>query len=54
MTEENFSTLIDSMHDYKHPSTGRPAPLISHSVHAVVMANAEKIQAAIDYSRDFE
>lgn len=54
MTEANFSKLIDTMHDYKHPSTGRPAPLISDSVHAVVMANAERIQEAINYKRDFE
>lgn len=54
MTEGHFPTLIDKMHSYMHPATGRPAPLISDSVHAVVMANADRIQEHIDYKRDFQ
>jgi hypothetical protein len=32
--------------------TGEPAPLIAEDVNAIIQANAERINAAIDFERD--
>jgi len=54
MTEKSFSTVIHQLHQYINPCTQSPAPLISDEVHAIIMANKERLDAAIVYDRDFE
>ena len=45
--------LAGELHSFVHPKTGKPAPLLADRVYDVIKANAERIQAAIDYDRDF-
>jgi ribonucleoside-diphosphate reductase alpha chain len=52
-TSSDFLEVITTMHDYINPKTGEPAPLVSDEVFEVVKANAEAIQAALKYERDF-
>ena len=42
------------MHAYFDPKTGEHAPLISDSVRDIIMKNADKLNAAIVYDRDFD
>lgn len=53
-TESSFSALASKMHAYVHPVTGKAAPLLSDDVAATIAEHAERLDAAIDYSRDFE
>lgn len=54
MTKETFSDLVEDFHNYIHPTTGAPAPLISDEVYDIVMNNKEKLDAAVCHERDFE
>ena len=36
------------------PQTGVPAPMVDPEINAIVQANAERLDAAVDYSRDME
>jgi ribonucleoside-diphosphate reductase alpha chain len=54
MTEKTFSTVMDQLHQYVNPRNGQSAPLISDDVHAIIMDNKERLNAAIVYDRDFE
>jgi ribonucleoside-diphosphate reductase alpha subunit len=54
MTIPVFSDLIEKFHGYQHPITKQPASLISEEVYGIVMANKEKLDAAVDHTRDFE
>jgi len=36
------------------PQTGAPAPLIAEDVNEIIQANAARLDAAIDYTRDYE
>ncbi len=53
-TESSFSALARKMHAYVHPVTKLPAPLLAEDVAAIIAKNAERLDAAIDYSRDFD
>lgn len=53
-TEKIFSKNCALLHGHLHPKTGLPAPLIADDVNEVIQANAERFDAAIDYTRDFE
>lgn len=52
-TLKSFSETVKILRNYVHPKTGKPAPLISEKVYEVVMANKERLDAAIIYDRDF-
>ena len=52
-TKSDFLSLAEELHSFVHPKTGKPAPLLADRVYDVIKANAERIQAAIDYDRDF-
>ena len=54
MPSQSFSENAIRLHNYLHPKTGAPAPLISDEVFEVIMANRELLDAAIKYERDFE
>ena len=51
-TLDTFSEKIVLMHDYEH--YGKKKPLIADYLYTLVMNNKEKIDAAIDYTRDYD
>lgn len=53
-TESSFSKLADKLHGYKHPITGANASLIAEDVAEIIANNAERLDKAINYERDFE
>ncbi|MEB3206379.1 MAG: ribonucleoside-diphosphate reductase subunit alpha [Vampirovibrionales bacterium] len=53
-TSPTFSQVIDQMRAYINPKTAKHAPLIAEDVYQAVLANAERLNNAIDYSRDFD
>ncbi len=46
-TGKNFSAVMDRLNKYVNPKNGQPAPLISDEVHEIVLANADRLDAAI-------
>lgn len=52
-TIKSFSGTIRRLHEYALPKTGQPAPLISDEAAAFVAKNAEILDAAVIYDRDF-
>jgi len=48
-----FSETIKLLFEYKDKQ-GRPASLIAEDVYKVIMDNAEKLDAAVDYKRDYD
>lgn len=50
-TEKSFSKVIQTLRDNYHQ--GLPAPLIAQDVYEIVAANAEILNAALVYDRDF-
>nr|GAT49310.1 ribonucleotide reductase large subunit [Mycena chlorophos] len=52
-TKKSFSQVVKDLYNYVNPKTGRPASLISEETFKVVQANAETLDAAIIYTRDF-
>src|SRR5690606_21811897 len=49
-----FSQVIEDLYNYIDPKNGDKAPLISDGVYKIVMDNAEKLDSAIIYDRDFD
>lgn len=47
-TESDFCTLVEKLHNYVHPLTQQPAPLVSREVVDVVEKHASEIQHALD------
>lgn len=52
-TQKSFSQTIEALYNYKDTKTGKKAPLISEEVFSIVQNNAEALDAAIIYDRDF-
>ncbi|KAL6302007.1 ribonucleotide reductase [Sparassis latifolia] len=52
-TKKSFSAVIKDLYTYVNPKNGRPASMISDETYNVVMANAEQLDSAIIYDRDF-
>ncbi|MCE5318072.1 MAG: ribonucleoside-diphosphate reductase subunit alpha [Parachlamydia sp.] len=52
-TEKSFSKTILDLYFYVDPKNKRKAPLISDEVYQIVQENAEQLDAAIIYDRDF-
>lgn len=52
-TENSFSRTIDALYRYVDPKGRRKASLISNEIHAIIMENAEMLDNAINYERDF-
>ncbi len=53
-TKKSFSQTIEDMYHYVNPRTNQKAPLIADDVYEVIKNNAEKLDAYIIFSRDFE
>jgi ribonucleoside-diphosphate reductase alpha chain len=52
-TEKSFSKTIDSLYKYLDPKTGQRAALIADDVYEIIMKNAQELDSAIIYDRDF-
>ncbi|CEL99371.1 unnamed protein product [Vitrella brassicaformis CCMP3155] len=52
-TEEKFSKVADDLYDYSD-ILGRRASLLSDEVYEFIQSNADTLDGAMDYSRDFE
>lgn len=52
-TKKQFSSVIEDLHTYINPKTGNPASMISKATYDIVMANADRLNSAIIYDRDF-
>ncbi|KAF7297635.1 Ribonucleoside-diphosphate reductase [Mycena kentingensis (nom. inval.)] len=52
-TKKSFSQVISDLYTFVNPKTGRSASLISKETYETVMANAQTLDAAIIYNRDF-
>ncbi|MEQ8358305.1 MAG: ribonucleoside-diphosphate reductase subunit alpha [Cytophagales bacterium] len=52
-TSSSFSNTMKRMYSYVDPKTGDNAPLLSKETYKVIKDNAAKLDAAIDYERDF-
>ena len=52
-THKSFSEVMRSLHTYTDPVTGAPAALIADDVMEIIEANAEALDSAIIYDRDF-
>lgn len=53
-TPRTFSECAKVLHSYVDPKTGEAAPLLADDVYQVIVANTKRLDAAIDYDRDFE
>ncbi|KAJ3095376.1 Ribonucleoside-diphosphate reductase large subunit, partial [Physocladia obscura] len=52
-TIKQFSTVMSDLYQHKHPKTGLHQPMISKETYDIVMDNAETLNAAIIYNRDY-
>lgn len=52
-TKSSFAAVIDDLFNMVNDVTGIRTPIISDKHHAIVQANAERLDAAIDYEQDF-
>ncbi len=52
-TEKSFSKTMEKLFNYVDKKTGKPAPLISEEVYRIIEKNADKLDGAIVYDRDF-
>lgn len=53
-TKKDFSDVITSLHEYVCPETDKASPLISEDVYQFVMNNADELNSAIIYDRDYK
>ncbi|SIN64792.1 ribonucleoside-diphosphate reductase subunit alpha [Algoriphagus halophilus] len=52
-TSQSFSNTMKRLYTYINPKTGENASLIDPEVYGIIKKNAAKLDAAIDYKRDF-
>lgn len=52
-TKSKFSEVMEDLYQYVHPRTGRHSPLIGEKVIEIIRKNADRLDNAIDYQRDY-
>ena len=52
-TKKYFTEVMTDLYEYVNPRTGKKAPMISDEVYQVIMENADTLNSAIIYNRDF-
>ncbi|HPA35274.1 MAG TPA: ribonucleoside-diphosphate reductase subunit alpha [Chitinophagales bacterium] len=52
-TKKNFSRIIEELYTYVDPKTNKLAPLIADDVYEIIMANRDRLDAAIVHHRDY-
>ncbi len=53
-TNKSFSKTIKELYNYIDPKTGERAPLIADDVYEIIKKNAELLDSAIIYDRDYQ
>uniref|UniRef100_A0A0K0FWD8 Ribonucleoside-diphosphate reductase n=1 Tax=Strongyloides venezuelensis TaxID=75913 RepID=A0A0K0FWD8_STRVS len=53
-TKKSFSEVMDDLFNYHHNITGVHMPMISKETHDIILKNADKLNSAIVYNRDFD
>jgi len=53
ITNKSFSGTMKALHDYVDPVTGENASLLANDVYEIIKKNAELLDSAIVYDRDF-
>ncbi|KAH8818731.1 ribonucleotide reductase alpha subunit [Flagelloscypha sp. PMI_526] len=53
-TKKSFAQVIEDLYNYVNPKTGRAAGMISKETYEVVMANRDRLDSAIIYTRDYD
>ncbi len=54
LTSNSFSNTMKRLYTYLDPRTGENAALVSKEAYEVIRENAARLDAAIDYTRDFD
>ena len=49
----SFAEVMTDLFKYMHPRTKKPAPMLSNETYDVIMANADRLNSAIVYDRDY-
>ncbi|BAV39318.1 ribonucleoside-diphosphate reductase subunit alpha [Tenacibaculum phage pT24] len=52
-TKKTFSSVVKDLYNYVNPKNGKHSPIVSKEILDVVTANSAKINAYIDYERDY-
>lgn len=52
-TTDNFLEVATRLYTKIKDKVGRPAPMLADDVYAAIQKHADKIQAHLDFSRDF-
>jgi len=52
-TSKVFSDVVEILHKHIHPKTGSESPLVSNELYETVMANKDRLNSSIIYTRDF-
>tara|TARA_R110002072_G_scaffold260722_13_gene419315 strand:- start:1405 stop:3828 length:2424 start_codon:yes stop_codon:yes gene_type:complete len=52
-TKKSFSEVMEDLYKYVNPRTGKKAPMVSDEVYEVIQKNADELNSAIIYNRDF-
>lgn len=52
-TKKSFSEVMENLHTYVNPRTGKHSPLLADDVYEVIKNNKEKLDSTIIYNRDF-
>lgn len=53
-TKKVFSQVVDDLYTYINPKTNKHSPMISDETYKVISENAERLNSAIIYDRDFK
>ena len=53
VTSQSFSNTMKRLYTYVDPKTGENASLLATDVYGIIKENAAKLDAAVDYNRDF-
>ncbi|KAJ1918697.1 ribonucleotide-diphosphate reductase subunit rnr1 [Mycoemilia scoparia] len=52
-THSKFSEVVEALHSYINPKNNKHSPMIADSIYEIIKKNADQLDAAIDYNRDF-
>tara|TARA_B100000809_G_scaffold71875_1_gene69535 strand:- start:5514 stop:7874 length:2361 start_codon:yes stop_codon:yes gene_type:complete len=52
-TDKSFSNTMEKLHKYVDPKTNEDAPLLANDVYDIIKKNADRLDSAIIYDRDF-
>lgn len=53
-TKKVFSQVVEDLYTYINPKTNKHSPMIADNIYQIIMDNAERLNSAIIYDRDFK